>query len=151
MKWLYWLLGLPIGLVLVGILANTPPLLSPPGPLARLKTYLTTHIAETAPNHPFPELRTPRIATDLPSARNAVRGALEALGWQEIHEDGPRGFHATVITPFLRFRDDLVVHLEPAGGEIWIHVRSVSRVGQGDLGANARHIRELFAAVTDRL
>ncbi len=150
MKWLIWLLVLPLGLILGGLLGNQPPLLSPPGPLVRLKTYLTTNLAETAPDHPFPELRPPRLSADLPTARARLRAAMEALGWQEIRTDAGDGLRAVVVTPLLRFRDDLAVRLEPRGGEVWLHARSASRLGRGDLGANARHLRELFAAVGAR-
>lgn len=147
MKWLAWLLALPLALVAGGLLANRPPLWSPPGPLVRLKTYLTTNVAETAPDRPFPELRTPYISTDLPTARKRLRDAMQGLGWREIREEGTDGLRALVVTPLLRFRDDLEVRLEPSGGKVWVHARSVSRLGRGDLGANARHLRQLFTAV----
>lgn len=47
MKWFALILALPFLLVSGGLLLNRPPLLSPPGPLERLKTYLTTNVAET--------------------------------------------------------------------------------------------------------
>ena len=61
MRWLSLLFVLPILLLVAGLLGNRPPLFSPPGPLERLKAYLTTNVAETRPDHPFPELRTPLL------------------------------------------------------------------------------------------
>jgi len=56
--------------------------------------------------------------------------------------------HFEVSTRFLRFRDDLELHLDPAAGVI--HVRSGSRVGQSDLGANRKRVERLRAAYERR-
>ena len=148
MKWLVWLLALPLVLLAGGLWLNKPPLLAPPGLLERLKTYLTTHVAETASNHPFAELQTPRVSADLPGTRAAVLSAMAALGWQEIREE-PTAIHATVVTRLLRFRDDVTVTFEATDEGTRLHARSASRIGRGDLGANARHLLDLFAAVSD--
>ena len=42
------------------------------------------------------------------------------------------------------FRDDVIVRITPAGNGSRVDVRSVSRVGRSDLGANARRIREFL-------
>jgi uncharacterized protein (DUF1499 family) len=49
--------------------------------------------------------------------------------------------HALVSTPWLRFVDDLELLLDPEAGVI--HVRSASRVGHWDLGANRRRVEWL--------
>lgn len=49
--------------------------------------------------------------------------------------------HAEVRTRLLRFVDDLEFLLAPAEG--CIHVRSASRVGYSDLGANRRRVESL--------
>ena len=150
MKWLVWLLALPFALMVGGLWVNKPLLLAPPGLLERLKTYLTTHVAETAPNHPFAELQTPCVPADLPRTRAAVLSAMAGLGWQEIRDE-PTAIHATVVTRLLRFRDDVTVTFETTDEGTRLHARSASRVGRGDLGANARHLRDLFAAFSDAL
>jgi len=146
MKWLALVLAVPFLLLTGGLLLNRPPLLSPPGPLERLKTYLTTHVAQTRADHPFPELRTPLIPADRETAHATILRAVAALGWQEIRDD-PDGIRAVVVSPLFRFRDDVTVRLEETAAGTLIHAGSVSRVGKGDLAANARHLARLFAAV----
>jgi len=150
MKWLALLLLLPLLLLAGGLVLNRPPLLSPPGPLERLKVYLMTNVAETRVDHPFPELRPLLVPADTVEARVAVRDAMEVLGWTEIREANGE-ITAVVTTPLFRFRDDVSVHLEPRGDATRLYARSASRVGRGDLAANARHLRQLFEAVERQL
>jgi len=147
MKWLALILAVPFLLLTGGLLLNRPPLLSPPGPMERLKTYLTTNVAETRADHPFPELRTRLVpAADRETVHAAVVRTMAELGWQEIRDD-PDEIRAVVVSPLFRFRDDVTVRLEETEGGMLIHARSASRVGKGDLAANARHLRELFKEV----
>lgn len=54
--------------------------------------------------------------------------------------------HAVCRTPLLGFRDDLELRLDEASSVI--QVRSASRVGYSDLGANRRRIEDLRASWT---
>ncbi|MEZ6064423.1 MAG: DUF1499 domain-containing protein [Planctomycetaceae bacterium] len=58
--------------------------------------------------------------------------------------DNDEYLHAEFVTPLLRFVDDVEFHLEPTASVI--HIRSESRVGKSDLGANRRRLEELRAA-----
>jgi uncharacterized protein (DUF1499 family) len=51
--------------------------------------------------------------------------------------------YATYTTPLMRYVDDVEFWLDPAGGVI--HVRSASRIGESDLGANRARIEALRA------
>jgi uncharacterized protein (DUF1499 family) len=55
--------------------------------------------------------------------------------------------HIEAHTFLFRFVDDVVVRLRrvPEGEDVLADVRSRSRVGRGDLGANARRIRDYLA------
>ena len=90
----------------------------------------------------YPDL-TP-ILLDDPPAR-AFERALEAargMGWELVGDDAAAGrIEATDTTFWYGFKDDVVVRVRPAGGGSRVDVRSVSRVGRGDVGANARRIR----------
>ena len=60
----------------------------------------------------------------------------------------PDYLYAQFTTRWLKFVDDTEFWLAPAEGVI--HVRSASRIGRGDLGANRARIEEIrarFAAV----
>lgn len=62
MKWFAFLLAMPFLLLAGALLLNRPPIFAPPGPMERLKTYLTTNVAETSEGHDFAELRPLLIA-----------------------------------------------------------------------------------------
>lgn len=149
MKWLALTLAIPFLLLIGGLLLNRPPLLSPPGPLKRFMTYITANVAETRTDHDFPELRSPLVPLDAEKTRAAVLGAMRFLGWEEIRE-AESEVGAVVVTPLLGFRDDVTVQLVETADGIQLDARSASRVGKGDLAANARHLRELFAEMEVR-
>jgi uncharacterized protein (DUF1499 family) len=81
----------------------------------------------------------------------AFRAALSAargLDWQVVAADERSGrIEATATTFWFGFKDDLAVRVVPTPGGSRIDVRSVSRVGKSDLGANARRIRAFLKAV----
>lgn len=52
---------------------------------------------------------------------------------------------AVAITPLMRYRDDVQLRFDPAAG--LVHVRSSSRVGYGDMGANRKRVEKLRAAL----
>jgi uncharacterized protein (DUF1499 family) len=146
MKWFALILALPF-LPLAGrLLLNRPPLLAPPGPMERLKTYLMTNVAETREGHVFPELRPPLFAAEAKVTQDAVVAAMRSLGWREIQAT-KREVRAVVVSALLRFRDDVTVRPQATEGGTLLHARSASRMGKGDLAANAKHLRVLFAQV----
>jgi uncharacterized protein (DUF1499 family) len=125
------------------------PLLDPPGLGTRLRTYLTTNVAETRPDHSFAELRERSFPVPAPELYARVREAVRGLGWKLVEED-PQAFRldAVVETPLLHFRDDVQVEVRPAATQdSRLHVRSASRVGRGDFGANTRHVVDLYRSV----
>ncbi|HQX74726.1 MAG TPA: DUF1499 domain-containing protein, partial [Thermoflexales bacterium] len=64
-----------------------------------------------------------------------------SLGWQIHHTDAARGMlEASETTFWFGFTDDIVIRVRPHHEGSRIDLRSVSRVGRGDLGANARRI-----------
>ncbi len=139
----YILLALPVVLAASALLANRPPLFSPPGPWARLKVYLGSNVACTAPDHPFPELREPRFAEPPGLLQGRVEVALAALGWP-FRRLGEGVLHVQVSTPLLGFVDDMEVRILPDGEGTRLYLCSRSRVGRADFAANQRHIRELL-------
>ena len=69
----------------------------------------------------------------------------EAMGWEIVAVDTDAGrVEATDTTFWFGFKDDIVVRVRPATGGARVDVRSVSRVGLGDLGANAARVREFL-------
>ncbi|WP_285763628.1 DUF1499 domain-containing protein [Biformimicrobium ophioploci] len=89
---------------------------------------------------------------ELPAAdvtRLAAEVAL-AQGWQILARDESAGYiEAVATTPLLRFRDDVVIRVVAEGQGSRVDVRSSSRVGVSDLGANAERIRVFSAALKE--
>jgi uncharacterized protein (DUF1499 family) len=96
----------------------------------------------------YPEI----VPLDLPlspaAAFQAALSVARGLDWQVVATDERSGrIEATATTFWFGFKDDLVVRVVPAPGGSRIDIRSVSRVGKSDLGANARRIRAFLKAV----
>ncbi len=76
-----------------------------------------------------------------------VRRVIAAMGMVILSdassEDGQL-IEATYTSAWFGFVDDFVVRLQPDGQKTRIDVRSKSRVGLSDLGANARRVQEFF-------
>jgi uncharacterized protein (DUF1499 family) len=70
----------------------------------------------------------------------ALRAARE-MGWEIVSADPAAGrIEAVATTPWFGFKDDVTVRVSGQSGASRIDVRSRSRVGRGDAGANARRI-----------
>ena len=70
------------------------------------------------------------------------------MGWELVANDRTSGrIEATDTTFWFGFKDDVVVRIteDPSGQSSRIDVRSKSRVGVGDVGTNARRVRELLS------
>jgi uncharacterized protein (DUF1499 family) len=74
----------------------------------------------------------------------------EFPGWQVTYRDPARHTIEGVATSTLfQFKDDFVIQVQPAadGGESIVEMRSKSRDGRGDLGANYNRIESFFKAL----
>jgi uncharacterized protein (DUF1499 family) len=86
----------------------------------------------------------------LPPARvfDLALGVARGEGWEivaAIADDGR--IEATATTFWFGFKDDVVIRITPANGGSRVDVRSKSRVGQSDVGANAARIRGFLQAL----
>lgn len=80
------------------------------------------------------------------SAFEAAERAAGALGWEIVRSDPASGtLEATSTSRAFRFVDDVSIRIRPQDAGSRVDVRSRSRVGKSDLGANAARI-EAFAA-----
>ncbi len=65
-----------------------------------------------------------------------------AMGWEIVEVDASGGrIEATDETFWFGFKDDVVIRVQEEDGGSRVDVRSVSRVGRGDMGTNARRVR----------
>lgn len=84
------------------------------------------------------------LAADLAFER-ALQTARE-LGWEIVSAAPATGrIEATATTFWFGFKDDVVIRIEPAGDSSRLDIRSKSRVGRSDVGANAARIRSFFS------
>jgi uncharacterized protein (DUF1499 family) len=146
---LFFLLLLGVALIAAGIISNRLPLTEPPGFMPRLSTYLSTNVAETREDSPFAELRPRRYEAPPELLFDVVRRAAQSLRWEITSLDAEkREVQAVVTTKIWGFKDDVTMQVQPGqpSGAV-LGVRSASRVGKGDLGANTRHILDLVEAV----
>ena len=76
----------------------------------------------------------------------------ENMGWEIVAADPERGIiEATDTTFWFGFQDDVVIRIlaDPDGSRV--DMRSKSRVGMSDVGANARRIRRFMEQLEERL
>lgn len=85
---------------------------------------------------------------DTAAAFDRVVAEMAVMGWKISARDADAGtVEAVVTTMALGFKDDVVVRLRPEGAGTRIDMRSASRLGRSDFGANARRIKAFFAAL----
>lgn len=107
-----------------------------------------TNVAE-AQRKAFPDIQPAILEAVAPAeAFTRAAAAVEQLGWEVVAAVPAEGrIEATDTTRFFGFKDDVVIRLRAEGGGTRIDVRSKSRVGVGDVGANAARVREFLALV----
>ena len=97
----------------------------------------------------YPDLAPATLKTPPRATFDRALEIARASGW-EIAAAVPQEnrIEATATTDWFGFKDDVVIRIAPAGSGSRVDVRSVSRVGKSDLGANARRIREFLRQLT---
>jgi hypothetical protein len=96
----------------------------------------------------YPELRTHRMDAAPAEAFKRALQAARDLGWEIVAADAAAGRIEAIDTTFwFGFKDDVVIRVEADGAGSRVDLRSVSRVGVGDVGANARRIRAYLRAL----
>jgi uncharacterized protein (DUF1499 family) len=90
----------------------------------------------------YPDLEPVTVAIPREQAFDKALAVAQAEGWQIVTADKSTGrIEATDTTRWFGFKDDIVVRLTPWGSGTRVDMRSVSRIGRGDVGMNARRIR----------
>ena len=96
----------------------------------------------------YPDLRTHRMDAAPADAFKRALQAARGMGWEIVAADAAAGrIEATDTTFWFGFKDDAVIRVEADGAGSRVDVRSVSRVGVGDVGANAKRIRAYLRAL----
>ena len=97
----------------------------------------------------YPDLRPLAKEWSADHAFQAARAVVEKRGWRLLDLVPPRPgrdgrIEAMVRTLPFGFRDDVVVRVRATPDGARVDVRSASRVGEHDLGTNARRVRALL-------
>jgi uncharacterized protein (DUF1499 family) len=91
----------------------------------------------------YPDLAPVTLPTPMGQTFDRALAAAQKAGWEIVTADKGSGrIEATDTTRWFGFKDDVVVRLTPWGAGTRVDVRSVSRIGRGDIGTNARRIRK---------
>jgi uncharacterized protein (DUF1499 family) len=130
-------------------LADPPAFASDPAGAGRDMSYPAGFAAEV--KRGYPDLASIRVSSEPARALALAEETARKLGWEVVTVDPAAGtLLASDTSKIFRFVDDVVVRVRPGeGGGSIVDVRSKSRVGQGDVGANAARIRR-FAAELPR-
>ncbi len=95
----------------------------------------------------YPDLETLVIDMPIDDAFDRALAVAGELGWEVYRQDRAAGvIEAVDTTAIMAFRDDVVIRLRSNADGTLVDLRSVSRVGIGDLGANAKRIRRFLDA-----
>ncbi len=96
----------------------------------------------------YPDISTLTLNRPAVATFAIALAAAEQMGWEIVAAEPTEGRIEAVATTFwYGFRDDVVVRVGSDNGASRIDVRSKSRVGLSDVGANARRIRQYLDRV----
>ena len=159
LKWLLIGLGVLVALVVLGIAAGQAGLLkgTPPSDLGvregRLKGLSATpnvvsSQASLYPDHPqrtYADIAPLPLRGDGPATVARLKAVVQARPGALVIRSGPDYLYAEFTTPLMKYVDDLELWFDPAAQVV--QVRSASRLGQRDLGANRARVEALRAAL----
>ncbi len=90
----------------------------------------------------YPDLRSLRLEATPQTVFAAALQVAYELGWEIVAEVPTEGrIEATDTTRYFGFRDDVVIRIQAGDDATLLDIRSKSRVGVSDVGANAARIR----------
>lgn len=100
----------------------------------------------------YPDIRPMELERSSSEVFDMVHEAVKRLGWTIVlteppGEDGTGRVEATDRTLLMGFTDDVLIRVRGDDTQAFIDVRSASRYGRHDLGANAERIRKFFAEI----
>jgi uncharacterized protein (DUF1499 family) len=106
----------------------------------------------------YPKVQPILVDLEPTQAYQLVLRVAKDLGWKivdsnppNLRVDGVAQIEAIARSPVFGFADDIAVRVRPLASQTRIDLRSVSRVGRQDFGANAHHFEHFAAAVQDAL
>ena len=105
----------------------------------------------------YPDIEPMLVSTTPQIAYEQMLALINRRKWRVVVERPPQAprrdgqIEAVARTAIMGFRDDVAVRIRPAPDGALIDVRSASRYGRHDLGANATRIRALLEDIDTRI
>ena len=103
----------------------------------------TINDVRTGATKEYPDIQPQRFNQTSEKVLAAALAVAQGFNW-EIRLNAPSEglIEAVDTTPLMKFKDDVTITVTAEGAQMLVNVRSKSRVGKGDLGANAKRIRK---------
>lgn len=140
--------------VLVGVMVAAVPIgLRNRAYAAPLINEITTQVEKASPLQlkGYPDIQPLIVDAPPGGAFVTAKAVAQEMNWEVTGEDAKAGTITAVATTFwFGFKDDVEIRVAPHGKGSRIDLRSKSRVGVGDAGANAKRIRAYMARFTER-
>jgi uncharacterized protein (DUF1499 family) len=111
--------------------------------------YGGTAVAERQ-KQAYPDIEPLVLPLEPPLAFEHALHAAREMGWEQVAAEANDGrIEATATSFWFGFKDDVVIRVSPADSGSRVDVRSKSRLGRGDAGANARRIRQYLGKLRE--
>jgi uncharacterized protein (DUF1499 family) len=108
---------------------------------ARNSTEYDTGVARQQ-RQGYPDIAPAILGVPAPQAFRRAERVARSMGWEIVAAvPGELRIEATATTLLFGFKDDIVIRVTPDGSASRVDLRSLSRVGGSDFGANASRIR----------
>jgi uncharacterized protein (DUF1499 family) len=105
----------------------------------------------------YPDIEPLSVKATPMTSYQAAMAVVERRKWRVVVDRPPQPprrdgtIEAVARTPVMGFRDDVAIRVRPDDEGSRIDVRSASRYGRHDFGANASRIRSLLEDIDDRI
>ena len=114
-------------------------------------TYGDQEKADIQRKH-YPDMKPVVLDMSYEKAFDKAVSAAQEMPWEQIVTTDQQSGRIEAVDqlPWFGFKDDIVIRLDTVGtgSKTQIDVRSVSRIGRGDIGVNAQRIRDYIEIVT---
>ena len=103
----------------------------------------------------YPDIAPLQLSVPPKTAYDVALSLITKRKWQVVDQRPPAaghregGIEAIARTPIMGFRDDVVIRVSPLGQGSRVDMRSASRFGWHDFGANASRVRALLEDIDD--
>ncbi|GAA6135165.1 hypothetical protein NBRC116188_19550 [Oceaniserpentilla sp. 4NH20-0058] len=98
----------------------------------------------------YPDIKPVRLSISAMEAFYKVRKAVQGMGWEVVAVNGqalPFTIEAVASSALFGFKDDIAIRVSQTIEGSQVDMRSMSREGRTDLGANAQRIQDFFSAL----